>query len=160
MFFIKKSITIIFFLIIAGCASSNFKNISNINKNSISIETPNDKYNLIFRETLKRKFHSKEKFKPEFILKTNISFKSNEALSVSGSNVLNSTKAITRYSLIDLKSNILVKSGSIETFPALSSSSNSIYSNEKSLEHIKERLNQSSANKLHMLINLILRKLK
>ena len=159
MFFIKKTITFFFVVILIGCASSNFNKINHSSEKAISIDTPTDKYNIIFKESLKRKFNNKEKIKPEFNLKARITFNSNKTLSISGSNVLNSTKAIIEYSLIDLKSNLLIKTGLIETFPALSSSSNSIYSNEKSLEHIKDRLNQSSANKLHMLINIILRKL-
>jgi len=159
MFFVKKTITFFFVVILIGCASSNFNKISHNNQRTISIYTPNDKDNIILKKFLKRKFNNKEKIKPEFYLKASITFNSSETLSVSGSNVLDSTKAIIRYSLIDLKSNLLIKSGSFETFPALSSSSNSIYSNERSLKHIKERLNQSSANKLHMLINIILRKL-
>ena len=159
MFFIKKAIIYIFILIISGCTSNNIKNIDYKNQKTVSIDTPNDKHNIIFKEYLKRKFNSENKVKPDFILKADISFNSNETLSVSGSQVLNSTKAVIKYSLIDLKSNLLIKSGYIQTFPALSSSSNSIYSSERSLEHIKERLNQSSANKLHMLINIILRKL-
>ena len=159
MFFIRKTITFFFFIILLGCTTSNFAKINNNNQKAISIDTPNDKYNIILKESLRRKFYNKEKIKPEFNLKANITFKSHETLSVSGSNVLNSTKAIIEYSLIELKSNLLVKSGSIETFPALSSSSSSVYGNERSLEHIKGRLNQSSANKLHMLINIILKKL-
>ena len=159
MFFIKKAIIFSFILIILGCTSKNLTNINYINQKTVSIETPSDKHNIIFKEYLKRKFDSQSKIKPDFILKANISFNSNETLSVSGSQVLNSTKAIIKYSLIDLKSDLLVKSGLIKTFPALSSSSNSIYSNEKSLEQIKERLNKSSAEKLHMLIDIILRNL-
>ena len=159
MFFIKKTITFFFLIIIVGCSTGHFKKNNHNSQKSISIETPNDKYNIILKESLRRKFYNKENIKPEFNLKANITFKSHETLSVSGSNVLNSTKAIIEYSLIELKSNLLVKSGSIETFPALSSSSSSVYSNERSLEHIKGRLNQSSANKLHMLINIILKKL-
>ena len=159
MFFIKKTITFFFLAILVSCTSSNFTKINYSNQKFISIDTPNDKYNIILKESLKRKFDNREKIKPKFNLKASITFNSNETLSVSGSDVLNSTKAVVEYSLIDLKSNLLVKSGVIETFPALSSSSNSIYSNERSLENIKERLNQSSANKLHMLVNTILRKL-
>ena len=80
-------------------------------------------------------------------------------MSVSGLAVLNSTKAFVRYSLVDNGSNTLIKSGSIKTFPALSSSSNSLYSNEESLKHIKERLSQSSANKLYLLTKVLIRKL-
>ena len=107
---------------------------------------------------MKRNFNNKKSPKPQILLKANISFTSDETLSVSGISVLKSTKANTTYSLIDKNSNLLIKSGSINTFPALSSSSNSLYSNEKSIENIKERLSLSSAKKLFILTKMILRK--
>ena len=172
MFFIKK--IIIFFLLISvfGCAFENITKLNSANHKSVSIDTQNDvskddesqddeskdKYNLILKKYLKRKFNNK-KFKADYTLKANISFASNETLSVSGLTVLNSTKAVVEYSLIDNYSNLMVKSGSFNTFPALSSTSNSIYTNEKSSEFIKERLTQSSAHKLYLLTNIVLRKL-
>ena len=163
MFFIKK--IVIFFLIISifGCASGNITKINSINDRSIYIDTPNDttknRYSILLKEHLKRRFNNENKPQADYILQADISFASNETLSVSGLTVLNSTKAVIKYSLIDNNSNLLIKSGSINTFPALSSSSNSLYANEKSLENIKERLIQSSAKKLYLLINIILRKL-
>ena len=159
MFFIKKIFVFLLLIITFGCTSYNINKTNSINSNTVSIETPNDRYNVIFKEYLKRKFDNKKKHKPSFILKADISFNSNKTMSVSGLAVLNSTKAVVRYSLVDNSSNTLIKSGSIKTFPALSSSSNSLYSNEESLKHIKERLSQSSANKLYLLTNVILRKL-
>ena len=159
MFFIKKIFIFLLLLITFGCKSYNITKPNSINEKTVSIETPNDRYNIIFKEYLKRKFSNKRNLKPDFILKADISFNSYTALSVSGLSVLNSTKAIVEYSLVDNSSNILIKSGLTKTFPALSSSSNSLYSNEKSLEHIKERLSLSSANKLYLLTNIILRKL-
>ena len=159
MFFIKKTITFFFLVILVGCASSNFTKINYSNQKAMSIDTPSDRYNIIFKEYLKRNFNIKKSLKPQILLKTNISFSSTEALSVSGTSVLKSTKAIITYSLIDEASKLLIKSGSISTFPALSSSSNSLYSNEKSIENIKERLTQSSAKKLYILTKMTLRKL-
>ena len=159
MFFIKKIFVFLLLIITSSCTSYNISEINSINLTTVSIETPSDRYNVIFKEYLKRKFDNKNNLKPSFILKTDISFNSNETMSVSGLAVLNSTKAVVRYSLVDNSSNILIKSGSIKTFPALSSSSNSLYRNEVSLKHIKERLSQSSANKLYLLTKVILRKL-
>ena len=159
MFFIKKAIFLFLILSIIGCVSNNNVKISPFDEMAISIDTPNDKYNIIFREYLKRNFNNKKSLKPQILLKANISFTSDETLSVSGTSVLKSTKANTTYSLIDKNSNLLIKSGSINTFPALSSSSNSLYSNEKSIENIKERLSLSSAKKLFILTKMILRKL-
>ena len=159
MFFIKKAIFLFLSLSIIGCASNNHVKVSSVDEITITIDTPTDKYNLIFREYLKRNFNNKKSLKPQILLKANISFSSDETLSISGTSVLKSTKADITYSLIDKNSKLLIKSGSISTFPALSSSSNSLYSNEKSIENIKDRLSQSSAKKLYILTKMILRKL-
>ena len=159
MFIIKKIFVILLILISFGCTSYNITKTNPIYEKNVSIETPSDRNNIIFKEYLKRRFNSKKDVKSNFILKTKIYFNSNKTLSISGLTVLNSTIAVVEYSLINNSSNILIKSGSIETFPALSSTSNSLYSNEESLKHIKERLSLSSANKLYMLTNVVLRKL-
>jgi len=158
MFFIKKAIFLFLILSIIGCVSNNNVKVSPFGEMAITIDTPNDKYNIIFREYLKRNFNNKKSLKPQILLKANISFSSDETLSVSGTSVLKSTKANIKYSLIDKNSNLLIKSGSINTFPALSSSSSSLYSSEKSIENIKERLTLSSAKKLYILTKMILRK--
>ena len=158
MFFIKKAIFLFLILSITGCVSNNYLKVSPIHEMTITIDTPDDKYNIIFREYLKRNFNNKKNLKPHILLKADISFTSDETLSVSGTSVLKSTKANTTYSLIDENSKLLIKSGSINSFPALSSSSNSLYSNEKSIENIKERLSLSSAKQLFMLTKIILRK--
>ena len=80
-------------------------------------------------------------------------------MSVSGTNVLKSTKAQIDYELRNKDTNKTLKSGSINTYPALSSSSESLYSQEKSIEHIKERLIKSSAKSLYMHINILIRRL-
>ena len=158
MFFIKKAIFLFLILSIIGCVSNNYIKVSPVHEMAITIDTPDDKYNIIFREYLKRNFNNKKSLKSHIHLKANISFTSDETLSVSGTSVLKSTKANITYSLIDKNSNLLIKSGSINTFPALSSSSSSLYSNEKSIENIKERLTLSSAKKLYILTKMILRK--
>ena len=159
MFFIKKAIFLFLILSIIGCASNNYIKVSPIDEITTTIDTPTDKYNIIFKEYLKRNFNNEKKLKPQILLKAIISFSSTETLSGSGTSVLKSTKAIITYSLTDEDSKLLIKSGSISTFPALSSSSNSLYSNEKSIENIKDRLSKISAKKLYMLTKMILRKL-
>ena len=61
MFIFKK---LVFFysliILINGCSLNNFEKIQNINNYSIEIETPNDKYNIYFKENLKRFFHIKK----------------------------------------------------------------------------------------------------
>lgn len=159
MFLIKKNFVFLLLLTIFGCTSYNYTETNSVNDKVVSIETPSDRYNIIFQGHLNRKFNIKRNLKPSFILNANIFFNNKKTLSSSALNALNSTTAVVKYSLVDYNSNILIKSGSFKTFPALSSSSNSLYSNEKSLKHIKERLSQTSANKLYVLTSLILRKL-
>ena len=55
---------------------------------SVEIETPQDKYNVYFKENLKRFFNTKNNTKNMYILKTTISFESTETLSVNGNNKL------------------------------------------------------------------------
>ncbi|MDC1375772.1 hypothetical protein N8311_01595 [bacterium] len=159
MLFVKVKFFIGFLILISGCGFSQDKITSKKKINNITIETPITKYNLVLKKHLNRTMNNKLGEVTKFILKSEISFTSSNALSVSGLNVLLSTKATVMYSLIDLESGKTVQSGSIVTFPALSSLSSSVYSSEVSLEHIKERLSLSSAKKLHMHIKLILKKL-
>ena len=157
MFVFKKLFSLSLLFLISGCTLNNFDKIQNINNFSIEVDTPNDNYNVHFKENLKRFFHIRDNTK--YLLKTKITFNSTETLSVSGQNILKSTKAKIDYQLTNKNTNVVVKSGSFNTFPALSSSSNSLYSKEKSIEHIKERLTKSSAKSLYMRIKMIIRRL-
>jgi hypothetical protein len=143
-------------ILVSGCTLNNFEKRQNINNYSIELITPNDKYNLYFRENLKRFFNINDS-KTKYTLKTELIFESTKTLSVGGQNILKSTKAKVDYQLTS--KNVIIKSGSIDTFSALSSSSNSLYSQEKSIEHIKERLTKTSAKSLYTHINLIIRRL-
>ena len=157
MFVFKKLFFLSLLFLISGCTLNNFDKIQNINNFSIEVDTPNDNYNVHFKENLKRFFHIRDNTK--YLLKTKITFNSTETLSVSAQNILKSTKAKIDYQLTNKNTNVVVKSGSYNTFPALSSSSNSLYSKEKSIEHIKERLTKSSAKSLYMRIKMIIRRL-
>ena len=157
MFIFKKLVFLSLIVLINGCTLNNFEKIQNFKNYSVEVETPNDNYNVHFKENLKRFFHLGDNTK--YILKTRITFKSTKTLSVSGQNILKSTKARIDYQLTDKDTNVVVKSGSFNTFPTLSSSSNSLYTKEKSIEHIKERLTKSSAKSLYTRINIIIRRL-
>ena len=158
MFIFKKLVFFILIIFITGCAQNSFEKLQKIYNYSIEIDTPNDNYNVYFKENLNRFFHSGDN-KTKYLLKTRITFNSTNTLSVSGQSVLKSTKATIYYQLTNKNTNIVVKSSSFNTFPALSSSSNSLYTNEKSIEHIKERLTKSSAKSLYTRINIIIRRL-
>ena len=157
MFVFKKLVFLGLIVLISGCALNNFEKIQNFNNYTFEVVTPNDNYNVHFKENLKRFFHLIDNTK--YLLKTRITFESTNTLSVSGQNILKSTIARIDYQLADKDTNVIVKSGSFSTFPALSSSSNSLYTQEKSIEHIKERLTKSSAKSLYTRINIIIRRL-
>ena len=158
MFIFKKLVFIFFIFLINGCSLNNFEKINDINNISIEIHTPKDKYNLYFKENLKRYFYVSDN-KTKYILKTVITFESTKTLSVSGQNVLKSTQAKINYQLTNKNTDTVIKSGTISTFPALSSSSNSLYTKDKSVDHIKERLTKSSAKSLYTRIKIIIRRL-
>ena len=158
MFIFKKFVFLSLIILISGCTLNNFEKIQKIYNYSIEVDTPNDNYNVYFKENLNRFFHMGDN-KTKYLLKTRITFNSTNTLSVSGQSVLKSTNAKIDYKLINKNTNVVVKSGSFNTFPALSSSSNSLYTNEKSIEHIKERLTISSAKSLYTRINIIIRRL-
>ena len=158
MFIFKKLVLLIIFILINGCTLNKFEKKQSVNNFSIEVNTPNDKYNTYLKENLKRFFYINDN-QNKFILKTKITFNSTKTLSVSGQNILKSTKAKIDYQLINKDTNIIIKSGSVNTFPALSSSSNSLYSQENSINFIKERLTKSSAKSLYKHIKIIIRRL-
>ena len=158
MFILKKLIFIFFIFVINSCSLKNFEKINDVNNISIEIHTPKDKYNLYFKENLRRYFNVIDN-KTKYILKAVITFESTKTLSVSGQNVLKSTKAKINYRLTNKNTDFVIKSGSISTFPALSSSSDSLYTKERSLDHIKERLTRSSAKSLYTHLKIIIRRL-
>ena len=156
----KNFLVIISFLFIYGCASKNPNFVNNNDINSVSIETDGDKYNILFKENLKRLFKTKNNVDFKFKLLTSISFSSSDTLSVGGLNVLTRTVASVSYKLYNFKSNKLIKSGSLQSFPALGSTSSSLYASDTNLKHIKERLNISVSKKLYMHLKIILRRIK
>ena len=154
----KKLLFLYLIILISSCSLNSFKKTQSSNNFSIEVQTPDDIYNIYFKENLKRLFYITDN-KPQYILKTKITFESTKTLSVSGQSILKSTKAIINYQLRNKKKNVVVKSGSFYTFPALSSSSTSLFTQEKSIKHIKERLTKSSAKSLYKRINIIVRRL-
>ena len=157
--YIKNSFIIFLIIFIGGCSFKNSE-LNKYNISSIIIKTPEDRDNTLFNEYLKRVFNTNKNIKKQFILETTISFSSVNTLSVSGLKTLNRTYANVKYKLYNYDSHLLIKSGSIKSFPAIGSTSSSLYSNDISLKNTKERLNMSAAKKLYLHLNIILRRLK
>jgi hypothetical protein len=158
MFYAKIKILLFLLVLLSGCGLGSFKTVNSDHFKNINIITPNNKYNLIFKKDLKRIFNTTYISATKYKLNASISFGSTKTSSVGGLNVLKSTKAIINYTFIDLKTNKILEEGSINTFPANSSSSSSLYTNDISIEHVKERLSLSAAKKLYMHLNLIFKK--
>jgi len=160
MFFnIKKILLICSFFFIISCSLSNKNLPVNSNINLISIETPNDRENILFYEYLKRAFKPINDVSHKFLLETSISYSITNALSISGLNSLNRTTAIVNYKLYSKETNKLIKSGSINSFTSIGSTSSSLYTNDINLKFVKERLNLNASIKLKNYLNIILRRL-
>ena len=160
MFFnIKKILLICSFFFIISCSLSNKNLPVNSNINLISIKTPNDRDNILFNEYLKRAFKPISGVSHKFLLETSISYSITNALSISGLNSLNRTTAIVNYKLYSKETNKLIKSGSINSFTSIGSTSSSLYTNDINLKFVKERLNLNASIKLKNYLNIILRRL-
>ena len=159
MFFKYKTIFIILIILLSGCSLNNSYHQNELGDVSILIETPSDRDNVLLRENLKRLVNTNQKSQSKYKLDASISYNSSETLSVRGLNVLNSTKAIIKYRLVEISTQKIIKAGSFNSFPALNSSSSSLYSNEISKGHVKDRLNLISAQKMKLILKVTLSRL-
>ena len=159
MFFNYKTTFIILIILLSGCSLSNLHQQDKLSNVSILIETASDRDNVLLKENLKRLINTNQKSQSKYKLNASISYNSSETLSVRGLNVLNSTKAKINYKLFEINTQKVIKSGSFNSFPALSSSSSSLYSNEIAKGHIKERLNLVSAEKMYLILKVTLSRL-
>jgi hypothetical protein len=160
MFFnIKNFLLICSFIFLISCSFSNKNLTINSNINLITIETPNNRDNILFNEYLKRAFKPKNSVSHKFLLKTSISYSTTDALSINGLDTLNRTTAIVNYKLYSKETNKLIKSGSLNSFTSFGSTSSSLYTNDINLKFIKERLNLNASIKLKNYLNIILRRL-
>ena len=159
MFFKYKTIFIILIILLSGCSLNNSYHQNELGNVSILIETPSDRDNVLLKENLKRLINTNQKSQSKYKLDASISYNSSETLSVRGLNVLNSTKAIIKYRLVEISTQKIIKAGSFNSFPALNSSSSSLYSNEISKGHVKDRLNLISAQKMKLILKVTLSRL-
>ena len=159
MFFKYKNIFIIFVTILSACSINNLHHKNKLNNLSILIETPSDRDNVLLKENLRRLINNNQNSQIKYKLKVSISFKNTETLSVRGLQVLNSSKAVIKYTMIDNDNGSMIKSGSFVSFPALNSTSKSLYSNEVAKIHIKDRLNLLSAKKMNTILQVTLGRL-
>ena len=159
MFFNYKISSIILIILLSACSFNNLNQQNKLGNVSILIETPSDRDNVLLKENLKRLINTNQNSQSKYKLNASISYNSSETLSVSGINVLSSTKAKINYRLFEINTEKVIKSGSFNSFPALGSSSSSLYSNEIAKGHIKERLNMVSAEKMYLILKVTLSRL-
>ena len=159
MFFNYKISSIILIILLSACSFNNLNQQNKLGNVSILIETPSDRDNVLLKENLKRLINTNQNSQSKYKLNASISYNSSETLSVSGINVLSSTKAKINYRLFEINTEKVIKSGSFNSFPALSSSSSSLYSNEIAKGHIKDRLNLVSAEKMYLILKVTLSRL-
>ena len=159
MFFKYKIVLIIFITIFSACSVNNLQHKNKLNNLSILIETPSDRDNVLLKENLRRLINSNQISQIKYKLIAAISFNNTETLSVRGLQVLNSSKAVINYTIIENNNGNLIKSGSFISFPALNSASDSLYSNEVAKVQIKDRLNLLSAKKMHTILKITLGRL-
>ena len=159
MYFKYKTTFIILIFLLSGCSLNNSYHQNELGNVSILIETPSDRDNVLLRENLKRLIYTNQKSQSKYKLDASISYNSSETLSVRGLDVLNSTKAKINYKLVEISTEKIIKAGSFNSFPALNSSSSSLYSNEISKGHVKDRLNLTSAQKMKLILKVTLSRL-
>jgi hypothetical protein len=159
MFFKCKNFFLIFVTLLSACSINKLNYKNKLNGISVLIETPSDRDNVLLKENLRRLITSNQNSQTKYKLVASISFNNTETLSVRGLQVLNSTKAVIKYKIIENNNGNLIKSGSFVSFPALNSASNSLYSNEVAKVQIKERLNLLSAKKLYTILQVTLGRL-
>ena len=158
MFFKYKNLFLIFVTLLSACSIKNLNHKIKLDNLSILIESPSDRDNILLKENLRRLINNNQNSQTKYKLKASISFNNTETLSVSGLQVLNSTKAVIKYTIIENNNGNLIKSGSFISFPALNSASNSLYSNEVAKVQIKDRLNLLSAKKMYTILQITLGK--
>ena len=156
---LKRYFILVSFIFLNACASVNLKSPIVIDLSNVTIETPMDKDNILFREHLIRIFKSKSNISKKFILKASISFTSSDTLSVSGLKKLSKTIAKVNYNLYDISSMKLIESVFIKSSPSIGSTSNSFYAKDAGIKQTKERLNMSTAKKMFLHLNILLRRL-
>ena len=156
----RKFLFILVIFFINGCVSSN-NNFNNLDKVIMSGSNETKSYDdYIFQEHLNRIFKT-EIDKPKiYSLKTSISFESANALTSVNLTPLKKTVATVTFEIYDLKTQKILRTGSMKSSPAIGSTSSSLFSNDINLKNIKERLNKSLALKLSKYLNLIIPKLK
>ena len=137
-------------LLLFGCSNSN-----NVAKNPplVNLIVQQDKYSLIFKHEFYNNFETFDKNLAKFILETNLSFNTSNALSNNGNNKLNIIKGTVDFKIFNKLNSKIIKTGSISSSINTGSVS-SLYSVDENNNFAKERIAKYLASKLYRKILL------
>ena len=140
------SILLLFF----GC--SKMKNVSN-DPPLVDLVVQQDKYSLVFKNQFYNNFETYDKSLAKFIVETNLSFNTSDALSNNGSNELNIVKGTVDFKIINKINSKIIRIGRISSSINTGSVS-SLYSVDENNNFAKERIAKYLASKLYRKILL------
>ena len=137
-------------LLISGCVNSN-----SVAKKPplVNLVVQQDKYSLVFKNQFYNNFETYDKSLAKFIVETNLSFNTSDALSNNGSNELNIVKGTVDFKIFDKINSKIIKTGSISSSINTGSVS-SLYSVDENNNFAKERIAKYLASKLYRKILL------
>ena len=140
------SIVLLFF----GCGNTN-----NVAKNPplVNLFVQQDKYSLIFKNQFYNNFETYDKNLAKFIVETNLSFKTSDALSKNGDNKLDIIKGTVNFKIFNKINSKIIKTGSISSSINTGSVS-SLYSVDENNNFARERIAKYLASKLYRKILL------
>ena len=137
-------------LLFFGCSNTN-----NVDKNLplVNLIVQQDKYSLIFKRQFYNNFKTFDKNLAKFIVKTNLSFNTSDALSNNGNNKLNIIKGTVDFKIFNKINSKIITTGSISSSINTGSVS-SLYSIDENDNFAKERIAKYLASKLYRKILL------
>ena len=140
------SIILLFF----GCS-----NMNDMTKNppTLNLVANQDKYSLILKHYFYKNFKNYDKNLAEFIVETNLTFYTTNALSISGNSSLSIIQGKVDYKIFNRTKTKLIKSSSISSSINTGSVS-SLYGIDENNNFAKERISKYLASKLYRKILL------
>ena len=138
-------------LLFFGCSNIN----NNVAKNPplVNLVIQQDKYSLIFKHQFYNNFETFDKNLAKFIVETNLSFNTSDALSNNGNNKLNIIKGTVDFKIFNKIDSKIINKGSISSSINTGSVS-SLYSVDENNNFAKERIAKYLASKLYRKILL------
>ena len=137
-------------LLLFGCGNTN-----NVTKSPplVNLVVQEDKYSLILKDQFYNNFKTYDKNLAKFIVETNLSFKTNDALSNDNNDKLYIIKGTVNFKIFNKINSKIIETGSISSSINTGSVS-SLYSVDENNNFAKERIAKYLASKLYRKIIL------